>query len=1157
MAVVGTNVTAANYNTIQGKINDVLGAGDGAQNGYGQAIQSSQKSAGDVIAAQDMQQLYNDLITARLHQTNPITWSNADGLAAPSATENVGANAADIGDETPITTNNIVGSTEYMIVDLGDTDFTLIGASANEVGLKFTATGSGVGTGIVKLSPTSANAEDDLAEGYLDFEAAADEIVADINQHDADNFTISTVTSTRTNPWGGGDFASPGSKIINEVELTWLNSNERRYFFNTGGEIRFTGDLTGAVTASSKEDNWNTVLANMGTVTFSKNATTADGSSPGSGTAIGNYYADWNLTNASNRAVIYLKNGSGLYADIQYRIEAWEVAAGDATTPSTLRFRIEFQDNDYSSSPSDVDEYIDNDIESSVKVYHDTVLGIPAPSITTITALDDGVQNAVSANLTRTPATGTINEGASVTFTLSVNPSENGTTIAYNLSGTGITVSDLDGGAATNGVFTLNNGIGSITITAKNDQTSEGAETLICSVPSLSLQQSIQINDTSTAPTPPPPPETYNLTGPNSLNEGSQGAFNLATSDNDQTFYYTISPAGVMTSNSGNFSVVSGGGSFNLTAANDATVGDNETITISIRLNSISGTVVTSKNISIVDTTIPPRTENLYAIDYYALQDTAQGVSGPNNFASYGKIQTYTKVVSSSATSLPQLSNVTETRYYGGWDTGYTWTKDADDNRIDISVIGGGGGGMGVSVDSTRGGPASGGGSAGTAIKTLLDGNIPNTASIIVGRGGDGSIQESGSNDFNQGRNGGISTFSYNSTISKYTFTPNNQSFVMQGFNIPSVWVWEGRVIRTQSGDTQSSFVYNGVTYQRGPREAIHNYTIGPGETETIFYYRIERAGGVIDANPGTKGGAGLGGLGGSASGGDSNFAGVTALNTSGSFNILQASTGATTNTGDGIQANLPDGDTLAQTGSLADANVGNRIKEGGRTNISPTKPLLDFIEIQGGTAAVQSTSQGTYCNGLGPGAGGGGMSQRQAFSRGGAGHPGVVAIARYSSTKSARQFQTYTANGLIGESVGSNVVNWSRGYVNGSYGSNTTNFSTTTGSHALDAVIMSKSYVSPGFSAPYMGGLRFAVIVRLTGNVPFDRVHSIDVSQGSNRAITFIKTQTTVRSYNGSTTSFIFDTLDGLPPIITSDEANNEIWTVGSTYNLVLRTWE
>jgi hypothetical protein len=1162
MAVVGTNVTAANYNTIQGKIDDVLGAGDGAQNGYGQSLQSSQKSAGDVIAATDMQQLYNDLIKARLHQTNPVTWSNADGLAAPSAAENVGASAADIGDETPLTIFSLVASTEYMIVDTGDSDFTLIGASANEAGIKFTATGPGTGTGIAKLSPTSANAEDDQAEGYLDFEAAADEIVADINQHDADNFTISTVTSTRTNPWGGGDFASPGSKITNEVEITWLNSDQRRYFFNTGGEIRFNADLTGAVTANSKEDNWNTVLANMGTITFGKSATTADGSSPGSGSAIGNYYADWNLTSSSNRAVIYIKNGSGIYADIQYRIEAWEVAAGDATTPSTLRFRIEFQDNDYSSSPSDVDEYIDNDIESNVKIYHDTVLGIPAPSLTTITALDDGIQNSVSANLTRNPATGSIDEGESVTFTLSVNPSANGTTIDYTLSGVGISVGDLDNSQGMGGVFTINNGIGSVTITAKNDETSEGAETLTCSVPAFGLQQSIQINDTSTSPSPPVV-NTYNITGPSSINEGSTGTYNVTTNDNDGTYYYSVSPTGVMTTNNGSFSVTGGNGSFNLTAANDAVVGDNETITVSFRTGGVGGTIVDSMSTSIVDTTVPARTENLYAIEYYALADLDAGGMGNDAFQTYGTTQNRTRIVSANSVSRPSLQNISETRYYGGFDTGYTWAKQANDNRIDIAVVGGGGGGAGVSVDSSREGPASGGGAGGVAFKTLLDGNIPNTANIIVGRGGDGSRQEGGSNDYNLGRAGGISTFSYSSTIDKYSFTFGKESFVMQGTNLPSVWVWEGNVIRTAINDFAGSFVYNGVTYERGTQEASFNWGSNPLEPELAFYYRIKRAGGTIDAGPGQNSGffgvtdiSGVGGLGGPASGGDSNFVGAAGLNTLTNFNTLRSSTGGTISTGDGIQANLPDGDTLPASGTLADENVGNRVKEGARTNISANKILLQYLEVQGGTAACQIPNYGTYCNGLGVGAGGGGMSQRQQPSRGGAGHPGVVAIARYSSTEPAKSINIYTANGVVGITTSFPTV-YGAGWNGSTIGTNTNNFTTTSGSHSLVSAVITR-IVSAPTGTTNMSGIMFFVEFKLSGNVPFERLHSVDVSQGTNRNITFVKTQRSARGFDGTNTTFTLSTQDGLPPLVTSDDSNGFIWVLNQgNWNFTLRTFE
>jgi hypothetical protein len=47
----------------------------------------------------------------------------------------------------PLTAPNLRANVEYVIVSLGDTDFTTIGASANTVGTPFTATGPGTGTG--------------------------------------------------------------------------------------------------------------------------------------------------------------------------------------------------------------------------------------------------------------------------------------------------------------------------------------------------------------------------------------------------------------------------------------------------------------------------------------------------------------------------------------------------------------------------------------------------------------------------------------------------------------------------------------------------------------------------------------------------------------------------------------------------------------------------------------------------------------------------------------------------------------------------------------------------------------------------------------------------------------------------------------------------
>ena len=47
-----------------------------------------------------------------------------------------------------VTVGNFIVGQEYKIKTIGTTDFTLIGASANTIGIWFTATGAGTGTGV-------------------------------------------------------------------------------------------------------------------------------------------------------------------------------------------------------------------------------------------------------------------------------------------------------------------------------------------------------------------------------------------------------------------------------------------------------------------------------------------------------------------------------------------------------------------------------------------------------------------------------------------------------------------------------------------------------------------------------------------------------------------------------------------------------------------------------------------------------------------------------------------------------------------------------------------------------------------------------------------------------------------------------------------------
>lgn len=68
MSIVKPQITALDYNTIYNKIAAILGTGVGSR-GYGQILQSSSVSSGQNITRDQWNQLRNDLIAIRRHQT--------------------------------------------------------------------------------------------------------------------------------------------------------------------------------------------------------------------------------------------------------------------------------------------------------------------------------------------------------------------------------------------------------------------------------------------------------------------------------------------------------------------------------------------------------------------------------------------------------------------------------------------------------------------------------------------------------------------------------------------------------------------------------------------------------------------------------------------------------------------------------------------------------------------------------------------------------------------------------------------------------------------------------------------------------------------------------------------------------------------------------
>jgi len=116
-----------------------------------------------------------------------------------------------------------------------------------------------------------------------------------------------------------------------------------------------------------------------------------------------------------------------------------------------------------------------------------------------------------------------VDEGGTVTFTLTTTGLGDGVTVSYAVSG--IQSSDLSSGSLS-GVFTVTSNTATAAFTLANDLTTEGAETLTLSLLNGQASQAVTINDTSVTP----PAATYTLSSdvPN-VNEGDTVTFTLTT----------------------------------------------------------------------------------------------------------------------------------------------------------------------------------------------------------------------------------------------------------------------------------------------------------------------------------------------------------------------------------------------------------------------------------------------------------------------------------------------------------------------------------------------------------------------------------------------------------------------------------------------------
>jgi hypothetical protein len=245
--------------------------------GYGRPLNSSQVNQTQTVTADHMNRLRTDMLTCYIHQQG----SNI-GFTLPLI-----SSGADLISDAP----SLVGKNEYESYPI----------LANTL-----------------LSNRNTYSSQSLLSNF--------------------SFESNRLVSTRNTPWGG---SSQAQSIFHEAKVQFNSANDRRYFFNTGSQIRFEATLTnfpGGV-GQDKFNNWAGMFSGMGIISFGSSETTTTGS--GTTQSLGNF----DLTQAYQ--VIFIKSGSGLYSDNTYVIKAKQIDS------RTLSFLIEFNDLDTGSSIDD------------------------------------------------------------------------------------------------------------------------------------------------------------------------------------------------------------------------------------------------------------------------------------------------------------------------------------------------------------------------------------------------------------------------------------------------------------------------------------------------------------------------------------------------------------------------------------------------------------------------------------------------------------------------------------------------------------------------------------------------------------------------------------------------------------------------------------
>ena len=417
------DITAARLNNLQSRIALILGTGSGTS-GYGQTVVSSQvNNTSDVIDADHINNIYTDMVKSRIHQVGP----GETGIR--QVLENL---------------NVIAEETSNQINDAGT-------LAADAEGTK---------------------------KGIADFETLMTQIEADkLLLHASQSALEPKITSTRSSTWNG--------LIYHQFTATFASEDERRHFFNAGGEIRISANNTGASTPKGLD--WAALCNEIGVVKFASTITSATGTGQG--------YAVGNNTLTSTYQTCFLKTGSGSYSGV-YAGNLFTVRVRIAN-PQVIDFRIEFND-------VVTDNQVDNNVDGALTSTVQQLRAVGANSITSVsptyftsTQLSgfSVPQDTTTPTYVLAANASTMSEGGTATIFLTTTNVGDTTAVPYTI--TGVSVNDLVGGSLT-GSFIVQNNSASLTLNINADNLTEGAEALTLALNNGAATISVTISDNST-----------------------------------------------------------------------------------------------------------------------------------------------------------------------------------------------------------------------------------------------------------------------------------------------------------------------------------------------------------------------------------------------------------------------------------------------------------------------------------------------------------------------------------------------------------------------------------------------------------------------------------------------------------------------------------